>query len=85
VESAERLKGEETYAPLPGLLTVTPANAGSDRAGRRRSVQRRAFFMGGRMLSCPCMRDLLWGPSGAPSEAQGGGGADEVSTTLMAV
>ena len=26
--SAERVKGEETWAPLPGLLTVTVANAG---------------------------------------------------------
>lgn len=25
---AERLKGEETSAPLPGLLTVTDANEG---------------------------------------------------------
>lgn len=25
---AESVKGEETAAPLPGLLTLTPANAG---------------------------------------------------------
>lgn len=42
VALAESVKGEETWAPLPGLLTVTPANAGADR--RANSVQPREVF-----------------------------------------
>ena len=32
---AESVKGDETWAPLPGLLTVTPANAGLARKASR--------------------------------------------------
>jgi hypothetical protein len=35
VASAERVKGEETSAPLPGLLTVTLPNAGKNEGDGR--------------------------------------------------
>jgi len=42
---AESVKGEETVAPLPGVLTVTPAKAGAAMASRRSRKREAARIM----------------------------------------
>jgi hypothetical protein len=41
---AERLKGEETSAPLAGLLTLTPANAGIAARITRKEKRKETFL-----------------------------------------
>ena len=43
--SAERVKGDETSAPLPGLLMVTLANAGRPAVKTSRRARKNNFFI----------------------------------------
>ena len=56
VAEAERVKGEETTAPLPGLLTLMPANAGPVDRASIEPIQNalRIAFIKGTCVSMVC-------------------------------
>ena len=47
---ADKVKGDDTWLPFPGLLTVTPANAGTAKTAKNDNVREEIvrFF-----IDCP--------------------------------